>query len=91
MACSYLRLTAAGNLTRNGVGGATELVAVNVNTAASAAGSVTILDGTTSTGTSVAVIDTSAKGSYFYDGIRLVNGLYAVFAGTAADVTISYR
>lgn len=86
---NYLHRATVGD----GVAGATathaELVSVNVNTGAASA-VLTVYDGTSTTGTTVAVIDASAKGSYWFGYARLHNGLYYTLIGGTADITISY-
>jgi hypothetical protein len=62
---------------------------VNVNTAA-ASSTVTLYDNTSAAGPGIAVIDSSAKGSYLYD-ITLAKGLFVVIAGGTPDVTITFQ
>lgn len=49
---------------------------------------LTIYDGQDNTGTVVAVIDASAKGSYLFE-CNTKNGIFAVLSGGNADVTIT--
>ena len=84
---NYIHLSAAGNASAGGTGSHTFLVAVNVNTAA-AASTVTIQD---AAGTvTIAVIDSTAKGSYWFGGVRIPGGIKVTVAGGNPDVTVSY-
>lgn len=65
------------------------LVAINVNTGAASA-VLTVYDGVDATGTVVATIDASAKGSYWFGGVRLPAGLCVVLSGGTADVTVTF-
>jgi len=71
--------------------GPADLIAVVVNTAA-AASTVQIFDtnqSTTTNSTSVAKIDSSATGNFFY-GVICRGGITAVMAGGNADVTLIF-
>lgn len=84
----FLHFTTAGNTgTLGGTGSHGMLYTVNVGTGAASA-VLTIKHGSSS-GTTVAVIDASAKGSYTFN-IKLSNGVYASLAGGNADCTIAY-
>ena len=83
----YLRLTAAGDVKTGAALSHAVLHRVNVNSATASA-VVEIYDGQSTTGTKVARIDASAKGTYEY-AIRCENGVYAVMTGAVSDVTIT--
>lgn len=72
-----------------GAGTSVTLIAVNVGTGA-VSGVLTIYDGQDATGTVVATIDASAKGSYWFGGVRLPAGLYVALSGGNADVTVTF-
>lgn len=83
-----IRLTASGS--GSAVGGLLShatLGIVNVNTAKASA-VVDVYDGQSTTGTKVASIDASSKGSNIYL-IRCENGVYAQLTGATADVTVT--
>jgi hypothetical protein len=81
----------AATATKNiaAAGSSVTLVAVNVNTGATSA-VLTVYDGIDSSGAVVATVDASAKGSYWFGGVRLPGGLYVALTGGNADVTVSY-
>jgi hypothetical protein len=68
--------------------GAGFLHAITVNT--TAAGSITIYDNTTATGTVLAVIKASVLEGTFVYNVGFATGLTIVTAG-ASDITVSYR
>ena len=71
--------------------GAGTLKSININTAGASANVATVYDNTAGSGTVIAVIDTTAKGTHHYD-IAFGTGLTIVTAtGTAADLTVSTR
>jgi len=81
---NWIHLTTSG---QTGTAGAnTMLGTVNCNTAAASA-VLTIYNGTSASGTVVAVIDCSRVGSHWY-GVRLPAGLYYALSGGNADVTL---
>lgn len=84
---TYTHFSAAGAKTIAGANGGATLGVVNVNKGVASA-VLTIYDGTSTSGTVVAVIDASATGSYLY-GARCNNGIHAVLATADADVTIT--
>jgi len=84
---SYAHLAAAGSVTIGAVGSGTKIVSINVNTG-TASSVVTVTD--VKTGANVAVIDASAKGSYWYGGLRGENGFTVTMATANSDITISY-
>lgn len=90
---AYLHLTATSPEGKNqgGAGSHAILAYANVNLASTGA-TLTIYDGTSTTGTKVAVIDaSSATGRQFTYNVRCANGVYAVLtpAATGADCTVT--
>lgn len=84
---SFLHMTTAADTgTLGGAGSGTILNAVNVNTGAASA--VLTLRLQNSSGAIIAVIDASAKGSYYFNAL-CPNGVYCALTGGNADVTIS--
>jgi hypothetical protein len=79
------RIAAAGNFT---IAGSTTLWTINVNTGAPSA-TLSVYDGTSTSGVLLAVVDASTKSSHAY-GIKSSNGLHVVLASGNADVTIGY-
>jgi hypothetical protein len=66
-----------------------DLIAIVVNTAAVAA-VVTVSDGATATNaTTIATIDASATGNFFYN-CACLNGLTVALSGGSANVTVVY-
>lgn len=84
----YKRIAAIGNLPVAPANGSSVLWTVNVNTGAVSA-VLTIYDGTSASGTVVAVIDAASKGSWTY-GVLCDDGIFAVLSGGNADVTIGH-
>lgn len=84
----WQHLGATGTITVSADGAYAQLVSVNVGTGAASA--VLTVSNRASPAVVVAVIDCSAKGSYWYGGARLQGGLSAVLTGGNADVTVSY-
>lgn len=87
---NYFHQAASNSSTTVGASGAdVRLVAAIVGTGATS-GVVTLFDGT-SAGSTVATINATAAGSYYFGGIRMQSGkLTAVTSGGAADVTVAY-
>lgn len=77
-------LAAPGTIT--GSGEYENIHTINVNTGAASA-VLTVKE--TGTGSNIAVIDASAKGSYLYDCI-CEGGFTAVLSGGNADVTVTH-
>ena len=87
---NYLHCTTAATYTAaTGAGSHTKLMSVNVGTS-NAGATIKIYDGDATSGTLVANIDASAKGSYWYGGIRLTKGITVVVASATIDATIGY-
>lgn len=84
----YRPIRTVSNFAVGGPGSAVTLGTVNVDTAAASA-VLKIYDGTSASGTLVASIDASAKGSYTYL-TRLPNGMFVDLSGGTADCTIGY-
>lgn len=82
----YKRIASTGNLACAPSGGHAFLGTVNVNTGAASA-TFSIYDGTSASGTLIAVIDASSKSSHYY-GVRCPNGIFCVLAAGNADVTV---
>lgn len=89
MALRYATIRAAGNLSVAPTDGSAQLWTVNVNTGAASA-TLSIYDGTSASGTLIAVVDCENPGSYGY-GVLCPNGIFAVLADGDADVTIGYQ
>lgn len=71
--------------------GTINLHTVSINTKGAAANVLTIYDGTSTSGTVVAVYDTTAQVASLNYDITLQVGLFVVLAtGTAADLTFSW-
>ena len=85
---NYAHIAAAGNLSVAPDNGGAVLGAVNINTGAANA-TFTIYDGTSASGTVVAVLDASTKTCHFF-GVNCPNGIFCVLAVGNADVTVSY-
>lgn len=81
--------TAAGGvLVKSGAG---TIVAVMINTKGSTSNTLTLYDGTTTAGTVLAILDTTASLTYLPYNMSYQTGfLYTLLAGTAADLTIMY-
>lgn len=69
--------------------GGAELGTVNINTGAASA-VLTLYNGTSGSGTVVAVVDASTKSSHAFV-VLCENGIYYDLAGGNADVTIGFQ
>ncbi|MEJ0017533.1 MAG: hypothetical protein WDN25_13400 [Acetobacteraceae bacterium] len=78
----------AGDAAKTGAG---VLAGLTINTAG-ATSTATLYDGTSTAGTKLATINTTAVGSINFNNIAFATGLFVVLAGgTPADVTVVYR
>lgn len=82
----YIHISTQTAKTIGAAGSHSYLVSVCVNTAAASA-VCTLTDATS--GATIAVIDASAKGSYWYGGVRVPGGVTATQTGGNADLTIA--
>ncbi len=93
---SVIYLASAGDGKVSGTGGGAILHSVSINTEGTStlgSSTVTIYNGTSTTGTKVATLDCSLDSlsrTLIYD-LRMANGVYAVMTGISADVTISVQ
>ena len=77
------------NATTQVVTGACTLVRITVNTAA--AGSISIIDGTSGSTANVGILKASVvEGTYDYD-VRMASGIRIVTAHADSDITVVYR
>jgi hypothetical protein len=80
----------ASNATTLVKSGAGVLTAIVVNTSGASSNIATIYDSLTGSGTVIAILDTTSKGTYNYN-VAFSNGLTVVTTtGTAGDLTVTY-